>query len=333
MKKFKGRAVLMVLVSGLIVMFTQSCGTARRTTQPEVALERSDYISRYSELAREEMRRTGVPASITMAQALLESDNGNSYLARAGNNHFGIKCHRDWNGKKIYYDDDKRNECFRRYESVEQSFRDHSDFLVNGTRYDFLFDLDPRNFKGWAKGLKKAGYATHPHYDKLLIKIIEENRLYELDDGKYVSDKVKRVEKRSDFKEVTDESGPIQDPDKFIVRRPGHPVYQNNRINYIITRPGDTMESLRRELDLLPWELPKYNDLDKNAQLNPGQILYLQPKRKKAEPQYKTHTVRDGETMHFISQKYGIRLKILYEINGIKPGTEPDPGTVLKLRN
>ena len=331
MKKFIGRAVLMVFVSGL--MLTQSCGTARRTTQPEVALERSDYISKYSELAREEMRRTGIPASITMAQALLESDNGNSYLARAGNNHFGIKCHRDWDGKKIYYDDDKRNECFRRYESVEQSFRDHSDFLVNGSRYDFLFDLDPRDFKGWAKGLKKAGYATHPHYDKLLIKIIEENRLYELDDRKYVSDKVKRVEKRSDFKEVADDQGPLQDPDKFVVRRPGHPVYQNNRINYIITRTGDTMESLRKELDLLPWELPKYNDLDKNAQLNSGQILYLQPKRKKAEPQYKTHTVLDGETMHFISQKYGIRLKILYEMNGLKPGMEPEPGTVLKLRN
>jgi len=142
MKKSKGRAVLMVFVSGFIVMLTQSCGTARRTTQPEVALERSDYISKYSELAREEMRRTGVPASITMAQALLESDNGNSYLARAGNNHFGIKCHRDWDGKKIYYDDDKRHECFRRYGSVEQSFRDHSDFLVNGSRYAFLFELD-----------------------------------------------------------------------------------------------------------------------------------------------------------------------------------------------
>ncbi|NOY36800.1 MAG: LysM peptidoglycan-binding domain-containing protein [Chlorobi bacterium] len=293
-------------------------------------MERQEYIARYSGLAREEMKRTGIPASITMAQALLESDNGNSYLARKGNNHFGIKCHNGWNGRKIFYDDDKRHECFRRYASAEQSFRDHSDFIANGSRYAFLFDLDPRNFKGWAKGLKKAGYATHPHYDKMLIKIIEENRLYELDDRKYTS-ALPSAKKKSGQPSVTPASA-LSEPEQFTIKNPGHPVYQNNRIDYIIVRSGDTMESLRKELDLLPWELGKYNELDQNAVLVPGQIIYLQPKRKQAEAGFKTHMVMEGDTMYTISQKYGIRLKSLYELNQIKEGEEPEPGTQIKLR-
>lgn len=322
------------LASGmsLIILVLSGCGTARKTTQPVVAMERQEYIARYSNLAREEMRRTGIPASITMAQALLESDNGNSYLARAGNNHFGIKCHKDWSGKKIYYDDDKRHECFRKYSSPEQSFRDHSEFLVNGSRYAFLFDLNPGDYKGWAKGLKKAGYATHPHYDKLLIRIIEENHLHELDDAKFVSKDVQRNERKQDVKQEHVSSAALSEPGTFTIKSPGHPVYQNNRIDYIIVRPGDTMERLRKELDLLPWELAKYNELDQGAALVPGQILYLQPKRKQAEAGFKTHTIMQGETLYSISQKYGIRLKSLYELNNLEPGAEPPPGTILKLR-
>ena len=149
---------------------------------PTTTNNRTDYIASYSEIAIREMRRTGVPASIKMAQAILESGDGNSTLARRANNHFGIKCH-DWTGRRYYHDDDEINECFRRYNKPEESFHDHSDFLKGRSRYAGLFKLDPDDYRAWAKGLKEAGYATNPNYDILLIKIIEDNQLNKLDSG------------------------------------------------------------------------------------------------------------------------------------------------------
>src|SRR4030042_2172000 len=144
-------------------------------------MTRKEYIKTYKYLAVTEMKRSGIPASITMAQACLESGDGNSRLARKANNHFEIKCHKDWSGKKIHHDDDKRNECFRKYKSVYESYRDHSDYLMNQSRYEFLFELDPADYRGWARGLKKAGYAHDPSHTSTLIRIIEENELFKLD--------------------------------------------------------------------------------------------------------------------------------------------------------
>ncbi|HHJ10877.1 MAG TPA: LysM peptidoglycan-binding domain-containing protein [Bacteroidetes bacterium] len=319
----------------ILLMLTAGCGTSRKTVVSHVSIKRQQYIRKYANLAIEEMNRTAIPASIIMAQALLESDDGNSYLAVYGNNHFGVKCHKDWKGKKIYFDDDKKHECFRKYKTVEESYRDHSDFIRNGQRYSFLFSLDTENYKAWAKGLKKAGYATNPHYDKMLIKIIEDNKLYELDDRKNPFEitpiKKKREETGNKKEGVTVVSSPEMS-DEFTISFPSRKIMTNNRINYIIVKPGDTFESLTKELQMLSWELRKYNELPKNAILTPGQILYLQPKRKQAEPGKKVYIVKKGDNMYSISQKFGIRLKYLLDMNGMKQGEEPVPGQKIKLR-
>lgn len=285
-------------------------------------ITRDEYINLYSAMAVMQMKHQGVPASIILAQGMLESDNGNSTLAVKANNHFGIKCHKSWNGPKIYHDDDAKGECFRKYSSVEHSFRDHSEFLRGSRRYAFLFDLQPTDYKGWAHGLKKAGYATNPRYAEMLIKIIEDNKLYRFDSGVVV-----------EVESPTRGMGQLIDADNFTIdlfRERG--VYMRNRIKYIKVKEGDTYQSLTRELQLLPWQLAKYNDIDRNARLEPGQELYIQPKRRKADVNHAFHVVEEGETMWGISQMYGVKLKKLYYKNRMEPGTEPEVGQKLYLR-
>jgi len=279
-------------------------------------MSREDYIEGYKDMAISEMLRSGVPASITLAQGMLESDNGNSRLAVKANNHFGIKCHNTWKGKRIYHDDDEKHECFRKYKSVEDSYRDHSDFLMNTSRYASLFELDPTDYKSWAKGLKKAGYATSRKYADLLIRIIEENELHQYD---LVYDKKKnRHSKDSKRVHSTDDSG--------------REILINNRIDYIIVKQGDSFESLRKELNLLPNELKKYNELDENASLVPGQILYLQPKRNRAEKGQDIHIMKEGESFYDVSQQYGIKLDKLLKKNHLDENDKPTPGMELNLR-
>ena len=278
-------------------------------------MTRDEYIETYAELAIKEMRRSGVPASITLAQGLLESDNGNSRLAQRGNNHFGIKCHSDWKGKRIYHDDDERNECFRKYRDVYESYADHSDFLMRGSRYAFLFELDITDYKGWAKGLKKAGYATSRRYDDLLIRIIEENGLHEYDllalrEGEIQIDRALAKEKEDQ----------------------GRKIYQRNRIDYVIVEEGDNLNSLREELDLLKNEITRYNELQPGYLPEPGSVLYLQPKRNRAARGNDFHTVEAGETMHEISQKYGVKLEKLYSKNRMNYGEQPETGQKIYLR-
>ena len=289
--------------------------------QSESRMSSENYIELYSDLAMKEMLRTGVPASITLAQGMLESDNGNSSLARKGNNHFGIKCHNDWTGKKIHHDDDARHECFRKYKTVYDSYIDHSDFLRNTPRYAFLFDLDKKDYQGWAKGLKKAGYATSRTYADMLIRIIEENDLHRFDlmaleEGVPVG-KDKKKERMAG---------------KGRVQGSGRTILQNNRIDYIVVKEGDSYESLKREMDLVRNELFRYNDIDADDPLKEGEILYLQPKRKRAARGDDYHKVKEGETMWDISQAYGVRLDKLYERNGISPGMQPEPGDTILLR-
>ncbi|MFO7924960.1 MAG: glucosaminidase domain-containing protein [Bacteroidales bacterium] len=301
----------------LIVLLSYSCRTTRYVP-PLVTTTRSEYIATYSDIAIREMRRSGIPASIKMAQAILESGDGNSTLARRANNHFGIKCH-DWTGRRIYHDDDKRNECFRRYSKPEESFRDHSDFITGRSRYAGLFDLDPNDYTAWAKGLKASGYATNPQYDRLLIKIIEENGLYKLDTGQTLSAPavITAAENRNINKE------PASAERKIMLR---------NRIKYIVASEGDTYESITREMGLMRWELARYNDIEDNATIDPGDIIYLQPKRSRAERGNETHIVKEGETMHSISQLYGVRLDRLLRRNSGLYGKQPSPGTTIFLR-
>ncbi len=282
-------------------------------------MTREGYIKTYSDLAMKEMARVGIPASITLAQGCLESGNGNSTLAVKGNNHFGIKCH-DWTGKKVYHDDDKKNECFRSYRSAYESYKDHSAFLSTRGRYASLFELNPHDYRGWAKGLKKAGYATANNYATLLIKIIEENELFRYDL------QVLEGGVAGDFEKGKEAKNPSH----------GYPttreVLLNNKIEYVVTLAGDTPESLRDELNLYKNEIFKYNDLYTGIKLEPGQIIYLQPKRRKAAVGNEIHKVEDGQTMYDISQKYGVKLKHLYRYNRMMEGEQPIQGSDVNLR-
>jgi LysM repeat protein len=289
------------------------------STFAQKRISREEYIGMYSHIAVNNMKQYGVPASITLAQAMLESDNGNSTLAVKANNHFGIKCHKDWTGATIYHDDDRKGECFRKYKNPEQSFNDHSLFLRGGKRYAFLFDLTPTDYKAWAHGLKKAGYATNPKYAELLIKIIEDNELYRFDQGIAVAIKPPKTV-------VTDWDN--YEIDLYKTR----PVFTRNRVKYIVAKDGDTFESLARELDLMPWQLYRYNDLTRDSVIRPGQELYIQPKRRKADRSNPVHTVEQGETMYKISQMYGVKLKSLYQKNRMKLGDEPEDGQLIYLR-
>ena len=280
-------------------------------------LTREAYISAYSELAMKEMARVGIPASITLAQGCLESNNGNSTLAVKANNHFGIKCH-DWTGKKVYHDDDARKECFRSYASPYESFMDHSLFLTTRTRYESLFELKPHDYRGWAKGLKKAGYATASNYANLLIQVIEENELY-----------------RYDVLVLEGGLGMGTDSTSMVAEHGYHTnreVLINNMVEYIVVEPGDTPETLRDEMDLYKNELYRYNNLYKGARLDPGQIIYLQPKRRKAARGNEIHVVEEGQTMYDISQIYAVKLKHLYRMNLMTEGAQPLEGTEIYLR-
>ncbi len=317
----------------IIPLFIISCKvqqvpkSSSKSTNNYTSIDRKDYIEKFNDLAIKEMRRSRIPASITLAQAMLESDNGNSTLALKSNNHFGIKCHSSWNGGKVYHDDDKRNECFRKYNTVYESYKDHSDFIAKGSRYAFLFDLNPTDYKSWAKGLQRAGYATSRTYATLLIKIIEDNQLYVFDQGGSLSNNAKD-DSIADSQKVV-----LGDVDNFKIYTEKHRVFSKNRIDYIIVKKGDTFKSITEELGMLPWELNKYNETDTDSKLVEGQILYIQPKRNKAEHGFDFHEVKEGETMYAISQMYGVKIKKLYEKNLMDEGTEPIVGQKLWLRD
>jgi len=279
-------------------------------------ITREKYTGDFSDLAMREMIRVGIPASITLAQGCLESNNGNSTLAVKGNNHFGIKCH-DWTGKKIYHNDDRRHECFRSYPSAYDSYMDHSQFLTTKSRYAPLFEISPHDYRSWAKGLKKAGYATANNYATLLIRIIEENELYQYD----------LLVLNGSLDGIDTTSFPAQ-PGSMAQRK----VLLNNKIEYILSEPGDTPESLRAELGLYKNEIYRYNNLYKGARLETGSIIYLQPKRSKAAHGNEIHRVEAGQTMYDISQTYGVKLKHLYRKNYMMEGEQPLEGTDIYLR-
>jgi LysM repeat protein len=297
-----------------------------------------NYISAYKDLAISEMKRTGIPASITLAQGMIESDFGRSTLAREANNHFGIKCHDDWKGPAMYKDDDRRNECFRKYKKPEESFYDHSDFIKTRSRYSFLFNIEPGDYKEWARGLKKAGYATNPDYANMLIRKIEEYNLMNFDHGynpATSSVKTTAVVKPAAASQDTNSAlkpAPVSGSGGMVVARVPR-ILENNKIRYIIVRDGDTYEKIENEFQLLRWELSRYNEINSNLPLVPGQFLYLQPKREKAEVGKDYHFTAEGDTMYLISQKYGIKLKSLYEMNRMQEGIEPETGKKIWLRS
>lgn len=311
----------------LLAMLLMSASIAQ--TQPvERKFTRQEYIDQYKSMAVKEMLQSGVPASITLSQGILESGDGNSMLARNANNHFGIKCHGQWTGEKFYMDDDAKGECFRVYESVFDSYKDHSEFLSTRDRYADLFKLERTDYKGWAHGLKKAGYATNPKYPDLLIKIIEENNLHQYDGMTSAPSEPEKVIAQEE--KPKPHKGKLADESEFTVNMGSKIQLSKNRIKYVVAHKGSTFESFERNYDIRKWQLTRYNDLKDNHKFTEGEIVYLQPKKGKAKEEY--HFVVSGETMRDISQRYGIKLNKLYKKNRMEEGSQPAAGQKLYLR-
>lgn len=285
-------------------------------------LTRAEYIEKYKDLAIEDMRIYGIPASITMAQALLESSNGNSDLARKSNNHFGIKCHSTWEGKKTYHDDDKKGECFRVYPSVRDSYRDHSEFLLR-PRYAACFELKVTDYKGWAKELKNAGYATNPKYPDLLIRIIEDNNLHELDSAP--------KPRQAGQPPVLSSGEDGEDFEDLSWNQAKQVYYAENKVKYVLAQEGDTPEDVARRMFKGRWEITRYNEVPKDHVFKSGDIVYIQPKKKRGTES--TYVVKDGDTVWSIAQEFGIKTKHLRKKNAIAKDGQVPVGDTLYLRS
>lgn len=294
----------------LFFLLLTVCSTAfaQRVTWNKVY---SDYFDKWGEVAVQQMVQYRIPASITLAQGVLESGAGRSELARKANNHFGIKCN-GWTGRKSYHDDDERGECFRAYDNAYQSYVDHSVFLTISQRYRRLFDLKRTDYKGWAHGLKACGYATSPTYAMRLIEIIETYKLHRYDTGK-------------EF----DKGG-----SSSVLQGELRHVYAFNKNYYVRARRGDTFRRIADELDVSYRKLASYNERKKNDLLEEGEIVWLQKKRRKAPKEFKNrpHRVEAGESMYSISQRYGIQLKSLYKLNDLSPNYVIRTGDRLRVR-
>lgn len=280
-----------------------------------------DYIEQYKYIAVEQMKKYQIPASITLAQGIFESGAGKSDLARMSNNHFGIKCGSDWRGRSVRHDDDARKECFRAYDNVADSFEDHSKFLRNRIRYSQLFKLNIRDYKGWAHGLKNAGYATNPQYANRLITLIETYQLYKYDDVRNLQElgKAKIDNHQYNYEKTL---SPIQ-----------HTVYFCNDVPYVLVRKGDTLKKLGKEFRITSRKLVKYNELYNGYVLYENERIYISKKKKHAAKQdgY-IYIVQRGESMHSIAQKFGIQLKKLYKLNKKSVGDSSlQVGTILRI--
>ena len=269
----------------------------------------TDYIDRWKDVAISEQEQHGIPASITLAQGLLESGAGSSRLATEGNNHFGIKCHKDWQGETMLRDDDAPNECFRVYESAHESFADHSRFLLR-KRYESLFLLPVDDYKGWAHGLKQCGYATDPNYANRLISIIERYSLYNYD---------------------TPQGRNVAEDALFIFEhlRNSHPICKYRSLHYVIASPGDTYSDIAKEFGMKTKDLLRFNDVDADHEIRAWQEVYLQEKHDKAPADYHSIVIGEGESIHSIAQRMGMKLQCLKDLN---PDSSDSQGTRLRLR-
>jgi len=293
-----------------------------------------EYIETFKGAALIDMSKTGVPASITMAQGMYESDYGNSPLALNANNHFGIKCHVEWNGSTYHQDDDAADECFRKYKNVQDSYDDHSLFLRSRDRYNFLFNLEITDYKGWAYGLKKAGYATNPQYASKLIDLIERFNLSELD-KQGMKMPVQLADQKKVMKNVPDPNSnqsEIRRAEKPFTKKSSPKLTSSNTVNnvpFVRARKGDTWLKITRENNLELWQVLSFNDAEKNAILREGEIVYIKSKRNKNETE--SHIVQEGESMRSIAQLYGIKLKKLYRMNKMSSDSQAKPGDTLHL--
>ena len=289
-----------------------------------------NYIKKYHPLAQQQQKMHGIPASITLAQGLLESQCGESRLAKVGNNHFGIKCN-GWTGDTILKDDDKINDCFRRYARAEDSFSDHSAFLKR-KRYAPLFNLKKDDYAAWARTLKKCGYATDPAYPDKLIRLIETYQLYKYDKNETPLFADNSKSKNKVDTKYTDENITINDEQLATEIGNAHVIRRRWGLYYIVAHEGDTFASLAKELNVKEKNLAKFNDLHKDDAIAPGETIWIEQKEKEAAMGNNQYTAKQGDTLHSISQYYGIRLKNLAKMNKLKENSIITPGTVIILR-
>lgn len=269
----------------------------------------SDYIERFAPLAVEQQEAYGIPASITLAQGLLESAAGRSTLATRGNNHFGIKCHSEWKGDTLLRSDDAPDECFRAYRTAAESFADHSRFLLR-KRYAPLFELDPTDYTAWATTLRKCGYATDPNYASRLITIIERYALY-----LYDTEAGRMSEETCDFIRSTLLST--------------HKVRRSRGLHYVIALPGDTYASIAKEFKVDRKTLLTYNDARRDGHIKEWEEVYLEPKLDRAPDNVSSATIGEGESLHSVAQRYGMTVE---SIKALNPKVKDKPGTTLRLR-
>jgi LysM repeat protein len=282
-----------------------------------------EYVQQYKDLAIKEMKRMGVPAAITLAQGLLETENGNSDLVKASNNHFGIKCKSTWTAETVSHDDDAQGECFRKYKSAEDSYRDHSNFLRGNSRYDFLFKLDPADYKGWAYGLRKAGYATNPRYPEILIKNIEDNNLQQ-----YTLEAIKDVP-HFDASQYADDPEKANDSvDETISVAPVSLTINGSKALYV--PKGTSLLAVASENHINLQKLLSMNDLSKDGLLNKSQYIFLEKKKKEGAQDF--CKAEANETMYDIAQKYGVILEDLYAYNHLTPDDYIVAGTKIFLK-
>lgn len=295
--KYRYIYILLILIQHIV---------AQKKMSPE------EYIDAYKEDAIKEMYLHKVPACITLAQGMLESGNGNSALARNANNHFGIKCHKEWGGETYIMDDDSANECFRKYNDVLDSYSDHSMFLFSRSRYAALFQLPINDYKGWCYGLKAAGYATDPKYPQRLIELIEKYNLQKLN-----------IVENTPLQNLPKEDNLKSD---LSIRE----VYRFNHIRFVVAKENDSFYKIAHDFNLELDEILEYNDLSKSDKLSYGQKIYIQKKRRRAlEP---IHVVQKNETLKSIAQLHGIRLSSLCKKNRLKTDSKLKVGDVLYLR-
>lgn len=322
----------------LSMFFFGLIGSVAAQSNPTVL----DYINSYKQIAINEMLRTGVPASIKLAQGIHETQAGKSELVNKSNNHFGIKCKTGWSGEKVYHDDDERGECFRSYITATESYTDHSDFLKNGRRYAFLFELDPVDYKAWAYGLKKAGYATNTKYSQILIKLIEDYNLqqYSLIALGRISPSEEIIAGANrtniEIKNPTVGSGPavpIVLADEEVVKETTYPAgeFEINRTRVIYAPSGTSLLSIAEKNNISIKRLLDFNDLQEEDVLVKGQLIFLQRKRRQGANEI--HIVNVAETMYDIAQVEGLRLENLLKYNGLLANQRPAIGEKIYLQS
>ena len=299
---------------------------------------REEYIERYKSIAVAHMERYGIPASITMAQGILESDAGNSALSISSNNHFGIKCKKNWTGRKVYHDDDAKGECFRAYPSVEESYQDHAEFLDSSPRYDSLFSYPSNDYRSWARGLKAAGYATAPDYAERLVAIIEKYNLHLLDqqDGDAVYSSGKNAKQNAEYfalqSNIIRQEAVGIDPVRISSSiHKGYNVYRTNNTCYVVAKKDDTYATLGKTFAISERMLRRFNDATKTDTLKENDIVYIERKKERWMGDALLHEVRKDEDLHSLSQSFGIRKNRLARLNRLRNNALQE-GQTIRIR-